>query len=410
MIKSISIYSASSLLSAAISFLLIPFMTRYLEPSGYGILSITTSLVTAGQIFGLSLNGYLSRAYLIEKNNIQNAFRSVIYISSISFFTLSMLIYTFSDFISAHSGLPTQWLPIVPALVIFQFYIMAYLAICQASEHVTEFAVLQIAQATLLAILTLVFIIVFDWDWKGRVLGLGLTSGIFFLIIQLRLSQRKLVSFSIKRTSVTEPLRFGTGLFPYQLGGFISNYSDRFFIANLLDGSELGLYTAALQITSIFLIFTDSVNKAYTPWLYNKLTNSTTIQKWHLVKRIYALFGVLLLMAVIVYCIISLTSPIIFGGKYISSDKYFIWLIIGYWFSGMQNMVTNLIFFSNKTHYLSFASITAGIINVIAIPILIKANGAIGVAQALLITNSVMFFLSWYFSNKACPMPWAGLK
>ena len=57
--KHTSIYSAGSLLSKAIGFLMIPLYTHYLNPQDYGILDLLTVLVV---LTGIIIQGGISTA------------------------------------------------------------------------------------------------------------------------------------------------------------------------------------------------------------------------------------------------------------------------------------------------------------------------------------------------------------
>jgi len=410
MIKAISTYTISSYLSAIFSFILIPILTKYLEPSSFGIISATTSLIAIFQIFGLSLNGSISRSYLIKNSDIKHVIGGFTQISLISFSVLAALVFTLREFISAHTGIPPDWLIFIPVLAFFQFYISAYLALCQAAEHLSEYSTIQIGQAALSTSATLLLVVTINWNWEGRLIAIGISSCIVFFVILFLLSKNKWLSFSTHKAFISQSIKFGAGLLPYQAGGLLSNYSDRLYITNLIGAHELGIYTASLQLTSIFSIFIDAINKAYTPWLYQRLNDPTIEMKWQVVKHIYLSLPLFLIGAALAFYGLKSISPFIYDEKYINSDKYFIWLVLGYSVNGMQNMITNIIFYSNKTYFLSTASIISGVINVAITPLLIKLNGAIGAAQAMLVTNIIMLILCWLLSTKAYPMPWLGYK
>ena len=73
---------------------------------------------------------------------------------------------------------------------------------------------------------------------------------------------------------------------------------------------------------------------------------------------------------------------------------------MGYAFNGMYKMVGVYIFYAQKTSYLALTTFFAAIVNIIISYYLIKANGAIGAAQATTIAFLLVFLFDWILSNK----------
>lgn len=410
MLKAISIYSAASIISSAIPFLLIPILTRYMEPWEYGMVSMVVALIAAGGIFNLSLNGALTRVYLKNEYEFKSYFASVLLIYIISFIVLGVLLVLFKSYVSQYTKIPEIWLYLVLSLVFFKFFQMAYLAICLAAERVKEYAGFQITQAVIVALLSIVFVVVINWGWEGRVYAMLATSILLFLYIIFQIKRNNWINLRPNNDYINDSLRFGVGLLPYQIGGFLMMYSDRLFLGGMVSAHELGLYAFALQLSMAFSLFVESINKAYVPWLYKKLNDITDKEKVWLVKMIYSSFVGFILLGLFIYAILKILLPYIGGGEYIEAQKFLLVLVLSVAVSGMQNMVANIIFYTNKTHFLGLSAIVGGCINIAAIPFFIEIYGSIGVAYALLLTKVVMFFLTWVGSIKAYNLPWMKLK
>jgi len=94
--KASGIYTLSSIINAAIPFLLLPLLTRYLSPEEYGIVSMYALLLSITSVFtGLSVHGAINRAYFDEKinNHKEYVWNSLIILFISSF--LTFLIYFF---------------------------------------------------------------------------------------------------------------------------------------------------------------------------------------------------------------------------------------------------------------------------------------------------------------------------
>ena len=93
--------------------------------------------------------------------------------------------------------------------------------------------------------------------------------------------------------------------------------------------------------------------------------------------------------------------------KFKSSIQYIIYFAIAFAFQGMYFMITNYIFYVKKTQILSYITFSTAIFHIGLLYILINLNGAIGAAQASLVSFFITFILTWYLSNKVYSMPWS---
>ena len=69
-------------------------------------------------------------------------------------------------------------------------------------------------------------------------------------------------------------------------------------------------------------------------------------------------------------------------------------------------MHVNYIFFEKKSKLLMLITLISGGVNIGLCFWLISVNGAIGAAQAFLLSNVVSYIVTFYISNKLIPMPW----
>jgi O-antigen/teichoic acid export membrane protein len=88
-----------------------------------------------------------------------------------------------------------------------------------------------------------------------------------------------------------------------------------------------------------------------------------------------------------------------------------LYIAMGHAFSGMYSLVANYIFFGGRTASLAAISFIAGLLNFGLSYWLLLRNGAIGAAQAFMISQAVIFLGAWLAAQRAHPMPWlAALK
>src|SRR5690606_12715972 len=131
----------------------------------------------------------------------------------------------------------------------------------------------------------------------------------------------------------------------------------------------------------MLLIF-DAVNKAYIPWLYERLQRDQMAEKRQIVRYTYIYFGICLVLAGLGFVCGPFFIRLLAGEQYAAAGEVIGWLVLGQSLSGMYLMVTNYIFFSKRTAMLSLATITSGLLNVGLLLLLIEPLGLLGAAKA----------------------------
>jgi len=405
--KAFSIYTISSMLNAALQFLLLPILTRYLSPEDYGIVAMYNLLFSVTSVFiGLSVHGSINRAYF--DNKISN-YKEFIWNCLIILFLTSIFIFLFyfltRSYISSLFSIPPFIIWTLPILGFFQFVILSLLSIYQATQQAFKYAKIQIGQLILMFLLTIIFVMVLHLKWEGRILaqifGISLAGIVSFLILNKFYTEKKL-----NTQYILYALKFGIPLIPHVIGGMLISYSDRFIINIVIGVKAVGIYTVGYQIGMVLTIITESFNKAFAPWLFNKLNENNPMIKNKIVSFTYSYFFVIILLAVLFFYLFKSFFHLLIGDKFKDADQVIFWILLGNAFGGMYFMVVNYIFYVNKTFFLAVITFLSGITNIPVTYLLTKLNGVVGAAQSYTFINFFTFILTWYLSNKLYPMPW----
>lgn len=412
--KSALIYGISSAVNGAIPFALLPFLTRYLNPSDYGQITVFTTIVSFfNVIVGLNINGAIFNNYFFKKDDIDTSFSAyisnAIFILAIaSFFSLT-LVLIFNKSLVELTQLPLTWILLAASTPLFQYIIFIQLAIFQAGHKPLHYASLMFIQSVSNIILSLLLVCVFHLNWIGRALGIGLSLYLCGLISYLILQNTYKLNLKTLKPSkeiIHSLLKFGLPLIPHSLGAILISMADRIIISKVISLNEVGLYQAGLQISMVLLFFTEAFNKAYSPWLYTALKKNTPEIKLKIVRFTYSYFIFIILGALLIACVPESLISIVLGDSYIESKKFILWSSLAFAFNGMYLMVCNYIFYSEKTSYLAYITLPTGILNISLSYYLINYYGAIGACISMCISYFFMFLLTWYRSAKLVKMPW----
>ncbi|MGO1468954.1 MAG: oligosaccharide flippase family protein [Tissierella sp.] len=267
------IYTITSLINAAIPFFLLPILTIYMSPKEYGIVSMFTLLITFVSPFtGLSVNGAVVRQYY-NKENIriwEYVFNSVLILIS-STAVVSIIFYLFSDLISTLTSFPKQLLWTIIVVSFSQFLTGIVLSLWQVQKKPVAYSIFNISQTLLNAGLSILFIVYIGLNFKGRIYAQMISFTLFSIVSLFVLYKNKWIEFKVNKSYLKDTLSFGIPLIPHALAGSIIAMTDRLFITNMVGLDATGVYTVGYQIGSIINILTMSFNRAYVPWLYERL-------------------------------------------------------------------------------------------------------------------------------------------
>ncbi len=401
-------FLVSNVVNAGISFVTMILLSRVLSPTDYGVLAIFFTFTTVlTPLIGLSLEGSISVEYFkrtVEELRIHVS--SCIALIAIIFAGLSLMAILFSAQLASWLHLAIKWLLLGLVCSLGQAIVNFKLALWMVKGAAKRYAFFQIVQSAMLASLTAVMIIYAEKDWESRAWALVVTTFLFgcgslFMMIRDGECSRKVCTFEMRLA-----LRFGVPLIPHTCGALLFTSADRFVVNGLLGPAATGLHQLAAQIGSIVMVGTDAINKAFAPWLYSHLSDSTHVTLRNIVKLTYLYFIAAIAVSTLFF-MIPLNIASIFGGSnYSDSGPLVPFFILGHCIGGMYYMVVNYIFYTGRTGYLSAATLISGLIGIGAGYFLVGQVGLIGAGIAFAISKLTHFLLTWLISARVYPMPW----
>lgn len=410
-IRGAGVYLVSNILNAVIPFILLPILTRYLNPSEYGEVAMFQTLLGAlGAFVGATFVGAANRKFYdsnIDKTEMAEFIGSCIQLTFIFSIFVFLVLFVFQDEFS-------EWLSLQPSYVLFAVIVSFCMVIInlrlgqwQIRKKAFKYGVLQISQSLFNMLLSLLLVVVLLKGAEGRINAQIIASIVFAVIALIFLKKDNLLNvFTWRKNYLSEVLKFGIPLMPHVAGGFLLTTVDRFVINKEIGLSEAGIYMVAVQLTAAIGIVFDAINKAYVPWLFEKLAADNLQQKQKIVKLTYVWFSIIVTGVVLAFFIGPPIVVFIAGEQYAEAGKVIGWLALGQGFQGMYLMVTNYIFYSKRTGLLSFASMSSGILNLVLLIVLVRFFGLEGAAIAFAISMGIRFLLTWWIAQKRHPMPW----
>lgn len=406
------IYTLTSIINAAIPFLLLPLLTRYLTPEDYGLVSMFTLLTSFALPFiGISLNGAISRKYYDKENtDLKVYIFNCILILLTNTILVSIIFNVFAGPISEVTSFPLTALWMVTVYVFSQFITLITLSLWQVQKKAFAYGLFTNMKTATNLSLSILFVVFFRLGWEGRIYG-QLIAMVFFSFIAFGiLLKNNWIKVELNKEYIKHALMFGIPLIPHALSDTIISMTDRFFITSMVGIAATGIYTVGYQIGSIINILASSFNNAYVPWLYERLKKNEIRTKIKIVKFTYLYFAGIFVLALALGILAPIFLKVFLGKSFNDSSMYVIWVALGYAFNAMYLMIVNYIFYAQKNNVLAGVTFFTAIINVILNYFFIKSFGAIGAAQATTLVFFIKFVLVWILSSKVHKMPWNILK
>lgn len=406
-----SVYLFSNILNAIIPFILLPILTRYLSPEEYGEVAIFQTLLSIlGAFVGMTFVGAANRKFYdsdLKQTELAEFIGSCVQLVILSTLIVFVILFIFQSKFS-------EWLSLRPSYILWAVVVSFCTVIIavrlgqwQVQKKALYYGTLQVSQSLFNMLLSLLLVVILLKGAEGRIDALIITGLVFVFIAFFLLKIDGLLSLFIWRKNyLAEALHFGVPLIPHIAGGFLLTSVDRFIINDKMGLTEAGIYMVAVQLTAAAGIVFDAINKAYVPWLFEKLKFDDEEQKRKIVKLTYLWYLIIILGVLIAFLIGPWFVLFVAGEEYVQAGSVVGWLALGQGFQGMYLMVTNYIFYSKRTGLLSIASIGSGVINLVLLLIFVDTLGLHGAAIAFAVSMCIRFLLTWWIAQRRHPMPW----
>lgn len=405
------VYLISNIINASIPFALLPFLTRYMSPREYGQVAMFQVLLgILGALVGLNIVGAANRKYydddmtLLENRYFIASCLQIIVLSGACVFGLVFLMRTY---LSDMLGLEKSWILLAVMLSVMLCIVQLRLGQWHVRNKSVLYGFLQVFQGAIIVFFAILFVVFYEFGVFGRIAGqvVGVCVGALFSLYFLK--KDGLLSFFIwSPRCLKEALSFGVPLIPHMAGNFLLMSVDRLVVNIEIGLADAGIYAVSAQVVTIMSIIFDALNKAYVPWLFERLKLGRMQDKQLIVKCTYAWFGFIALVVVMVYLYGPWLITIVAGEQYSSAGDFIGWLALGQGFMGMYLMVTNYIFYSRKTGMLSLVTMSSGLVNILLLFLFIRIFGLKGAAIAFGVAMGFRFLCTWFVAQRRYPMPW----
>lgn len=404
-----AVYIAAAALNAAVPFAVLPWLTRWLGPAGFGVVGSYLAMVNLATVLvGLSVHGIISVVHFKQDPlDVPGHLRSALRLLWWTGLPVLSLLLLAAPWVASWTAVPGPWLWTVAVVAMAQFVVALGLAVFQAREQALHYGAIQVGLAMGWGLLAMALVGWVGLGWEGRALAQLLAATMTACGVLLLLSRQGLLSAQRGRAPMKKLLAFGLPLVPHSLAGAVLAGADRLVLTGLGGAEAAGQYFAAFQVAAVLSVGAAAFNQAWVPWLYRRLADGEMAAQRQVVRATYGVFALLLSGGLLLAWAGTSLLPWLAGPRFEASGPLLWWLAPAAAFSGMYYFVTNYLFYAERTGLLSIITVSCSVLQLSLMAWSVPRWGAAGAAASVCLTAATYTLATWIAAQQVWPMPWA---
>lgn len=398
-------YGVGSLMRAIASFILLPVYANILGTSQYGTLNLlqTFSAIVA-PIMTLSVEKSIYRLYFDYKTEKEKRkFLSTIFWSINIFGIIVVFICAiWGNQITNYIG-GVDVIAVLYPVTIYTFF-SALITCCQIILQTQQKGNVYflISMLILICYNAIALYLLYNWSptYESEIYANLITLVLVFPVAFYFVHKQIGLCFNYK--ILKKIISFAMPLFVMSMFSWLLSASDRFFIANYQNTSDVGLYSMAFKLVSMGVLFAASMKQAFDPYFFNLSNTKDEITAKDHIKPV---MDTMVFLTSMLFIMVILFGKIFIGMflrcEFQACIIYLYFLVLSSVFTQYSVIINVMILQCKKTTVLSLIIITSGLISVLLNAYLIPKYGSIMAAVNSMLVGVYMFVVTWLFSKKS---------
>lgn len=417
-VRHMAVYGVGNVMVKALGFLMLPFYTHYFTPRDYGTLEI---LDLSMSLFALVLNMGLTpaflRVYAAAKSEEQR--RHVVSTGCIFGITTGVLTFLAgvgfvrpATLLLFGPGVPATYI-----LLSFSALVLNYMAnlprtYLRALEASGTYTIVDTAGVFALLGLNVWFIAGLKLGLAGVLWSSVIVSGVQFTGFSLWALRRAGIWFRVAQLRYM--LEFGVPLILSNIGLFVLNFSDRYFLQHLRSLDVVGVYAVGYKFG--FMMNYLFVQPFFVMWQTRMYAIHTNPDHRKIFRQFFAIFSLGLFFAGLG---MSLFSPevirLMVEPRFAAGQEVVPVVVLSYVFYGLGYYAQLGMLLTDRTRLVGVIGAAAAGLNLVLNYFLISKFGMMGAAWATLLSFAAIAAACYWGSQRVFPLPlglgrmWAGL-
>jgi O-antigen/teichoic acid export membrane protein/SAM-dependent methyltransferase len=252
------IYGVSILLGKVVSFVMLPFYTRYLTPADYGVMQLVDmTLDIVAIIAGSQIASGVFRFYHKAQSDVD---KNLVLSTAMAFLVMSFGAFAISTYLAASTlsrlvfGSPeyATLIRLAAASLGLQSFVTVPLALLRLQERSVGYAGFTSGRLILQLTLNILLLAVFGLGVKGIFISTLIANATMAVALGAPFVAH--IGLQISRRMARDLLRYGVPLVGMNLATFVVTFGDRYFLRVSDDVAAVGLYSLAYQFGFILSV------------------------------------------------------------------------------------------------------------------------------------------------------------
>jgi O-antigen/teichoic acid export membrane protein len=380
-------YQAADIVAKGLAVILLPLYTSHVHTQGYGAYQLLlTSVILSSIVLRVGLGEAFVRFYFIDHDTERRARIARTVTTTVAWTTTvaALLALAFSaDLCQLILGFRDPDLMDCAILGMWAFtnLEMAY-AQLRVDERARAYLYASMANVAMTVTFTVLLVVFANQQARGLLLGNFGASAIVVLGLWVVLARARRFSLRFRFHDLGAMLRFGVPTVPADASVYALQVVDRLYLFRVDSESAAGLYSIALQLSTVVFLLVRGFQYAWPPLAYSIKSDKEASRLYSLVTTYYVLATGLMVcgVALVGRWLVRLFAP---PPEYFGAYKALPWLALGWALYGLYPVLMVLAGRAGNTAR-NFPAAAAGLaVNVALLLWLVPAGGLnLGIAGA----------------------------
>lgn len=388
--KDTFLYGLGDIGAKLVGFLLIPIYTRYLSANDYGDYSLwLTYQAIFAAFLSLQIVEGVYRYLLDEKYN-----KSKVINASFIMITIPVFIFLILAFFISNG----KYL-VISLYFVFYVYFTFFKQVVRGLKKIKLFSISSVIAVLASSLISIYYVVKLNSGYIGIIYGsiCGYILTIFFIVVKIK-NFLSLSFYQIPYSLFKKLLLFSIPLIPSALSWWVINLSDRLVIDHYSGKASLGIYSVALSISGVILLFNAMFQKAWQTSAIENFNDSNNEQNYNDVFD-FVLGGFLIVISLFTL-LIKPFSFFLLGAEFFEAWIYAPILSTAFMFQLFGSFIGTYYWSSKKIKGELYTSILAALINIGLNFLLIPFFGIMGASLATVFAYFALWLIRVYSLRK----------
>jgi O-antigen/teichoic acid export membrane protein len=400
LVSNTALISLGTFGSKLLVFFMVRFYTGYLTTEQYGIADLITQTANLLlPIISVGITDGVFRFAIDSKIDRKSVFSSGVYTITLGGLAFALIVpilwitHQFDGYI---------WL-----IVLYTMF-SCYHSLCskyiRACGSTAFFAIQGIVNTSLVIVLNILFLAVFNFGVTGYVLSVAIADLLSTLLIVVRDKLWRDVTFKVDKTVLKEMLRYSIPMIPATIFWWVTSVSNRYFVNGFFGADANGIYAVVYKIPTLLTLISTVFMQA---WQFSAVLESENDRKAHIdfFSKVWGSFqSVMFLVAGVVTALSVTLIKILTTESFYGASKYIPMLTAAMVYSAFANFMGSVYVVEKRSKNSFLTTMVGAIATLVLTLLLIKTPlGVQGAAIATFVSYLLVFVIRAINASKYIP-------